>query len=197
MTTTIHVSRTFHVDPVKNPQVLDELRLLAARGFEVLGPLDLTPVADVESSVLASQRRRRERFAEVIAELRDAHGLKVVEVARLIGATEWAVYSWLKAESAIARQVRAPKESSIKEAESLLARARKLPKGSTVLRDEARGVRTELKRRGRRPLLLDDQKLAIGVMAEAGSSLRVIAKAFSVSVATVSRVIAELGGRKP
>lgn len=145
MTTTVHVSRTFRVDTDKNPEVLEELRLLAARGFEVLGPIDLTPVsAPVEPE--PEPEPSRPEVAEIIEQICRLAHLKGADVAALIGVTKESVYNWKNGNA------NCP-EKRLESLQHLLERCQSLPEASRRLKDEAAGAKQALKlvsRRARR-----------------------------------------------
>lgn len=190
MTTTVHVSKTFTVNP-NDQQVLEELRLLAARGFEVLGPLDLTPAKAV---AVEPKTHPRNRASEIIHELH-AGGLRLYETAALMGVTSSCVAVW---KSTNARYwPKGASASRVKELEALLKRSRSLPEGSTALHDEAKGASAAQKRlraagRGKGKPLSDEQRLGMAVMKESGSKVTEISKAFGVNRRTVHRVLKDL-----
>lgn len=194
MTTTVHVSRTFSVDP-SNPQVLEELRLLAARGFEVLGPLDLTPVkaVAVEPEPKPEPADPRERVAEILEELKARSNMKGSLVAAMLGVDPSAVYGW----RAGSREI---PPARLDQLEKLLQRSRSLPEGSTTLSDEATGAAAAAKQfllaGKRRPKvavnrLSDDKRLEVAVLREGGATLAEIARKAGVSLSTVHRVLCE------
>jgi hypothetical protein len=186
MTTTVHVSRTFRVDTDKNPEVLEDLRLLAARGFEVFGPLDLTPVS-ASAPPEPEPEPKKNRVVEILAELKERSGLGLESVAVLLGITGPTVWGWK-----VARRPAPPERFA--DLERLLKRSRSLPAGSTSLRDEARGARKQRRlQASQRVSLTEDQRLAIGMMREGGATVKSIAGAFGIGTERVYKVLRELG----
>ena len=184
MTTTVHVSRTFTVNR-NDTQVLEELRLLAARGFAVLGPLDLTPVADV----VVEAEPEKNRVAEICDELSAGRGLGAYKVAALIGVTSSTIYNWTKSRTAIPA-------NRLDQLEQLLKRSRALPAGSTTLYDEASvaiAARRRVAAKPRAKPLSDETRLEIAVLREQGLSIREIKKSLGVGAGAVYRALKDLG----
>lgn len=199
MTTTVHVSRTFKVDTHRNPEVLEELRLLAARGFEVLGPIDLTPVSPPAK---AKPEPLKSRVAEMFNELADVQGLGAYRVGALMGVTAGSVYNWRRGRMKISA-------GRLSQLERLLKRSRGLPAGSTTLFDEAQGAiaaRRRLARpkpepglpRGKRGRPVSDEtRLEIAVMRKQGFSVNEIKKSLGVGTSTVYLALKALGVGRP
>lgn len=190
MQATVLVSRSFVFDPKAQPELLDELRALRERGFDVYGNVDLDgqreePIVGALTKVSSVTR------SPVVAELDElaSLGLSLCDIARLSGTSREQVRRW--------KRGFVPSVRYAAELHQLLARARKLPKGSTRLRDESRGIAAAAARSrkleksdGKQTLsLTDDQILEVAVLRENGETIDSIAARFGVCAGTVSRAI--------
>lgn len=196
MQTTVLVSRKFSFDPATQPELLEELRSLRSRGFDVYGNVDLDGDGDgddrrQDEAVGSLQPVAAVTRSPIVSELDElaSLGLGYTDIARLIGVCVESVRIW--------RDGGLPAARNADEVRSLLKRARKLPKGSTRLRDESRGIKAATERhkqaaksRGETVLALtDDQILEVAMLRESGEKIEAIAEKFGVSAPTVSRVL--------
>jgi hypothetical protein len=162
----------------------------------------LTPVADAAAEPKPKPKprddkaARRARAIEICKELKSRSRLGISAVADLLGLRPVTVWCWIQSKPTSSGKMREPPNAQrLAELERLLARSRSAPEGSTSLRDEARGASRQRARQGSRARgLTADQKLAIGVMRESGSSLNAIAKAFGICARTAKRILDEVGG---
>lgn len=135
MVRTVHVSRVFQVDVDSQPEVVEELRRLAARGFEIFGPLDLSPCGGASPKPEKKpEPTPKPRVHEIIDRICERSELSISSVAALLSVAPETLYNWRKL-------VTKCPEPRLKAIEQLLSRCLALPKGSQTLRDEAEGAK--------------------------------------------------------
>jgi len=189
---TVTVSRSFTFDPAKQPEMVSELRGLAERGFNVLGPVLFDPVPEPAKATgdllpvggVARCSATRAEIASAIEEIKSLSGLSETGVGRLLGVSQPLIYAWRRGDVQMLNR----RWDAI---QALLRRARKLPAGSSRLVDEARGAAVASKRLAKkvsRTFLTDDQKIEIAALHEQGTSVDEIASRFAVSVSRVRQI---------
>jgi hypothetical protein len=189
---TVTVSRSFTFDPAKQPEMVSELRGLAERGFNVLGPVLFDPVPEPAKETgdllpvgsVARCSATRAEIASAIEEIKSLSGLSETGVGRLLGVSQPLIYAWRRGDVQMLNR----RWDAV---QALLRRARKLPAGSSRLVDEARGAAVASKRlakKASRTFLTDDQKIEIAALHEQGTSVDEIAGRFAVSVSRVRQI---------
>ena len=185
MVRTVHVSRVFQVDVESQPEVVEELRRLAARGFEIFGPLDLSPCGAAAKP--EPEPEPVPAAAEIVGQICKRAHLSGAAVAALVGVAPETLYNWRSGST------HCP-EARLQSLQSLLDRCLSLPEASRQLRDEATGAQRAMRLaasrgRGRKcPRISVDQRQEIESLRKQGRSARDIAKAVNVSEASVYRL---------
>jgi predicted transcriptional regulator len=177
MVRTVYVSRVFRVDVESQPEVVEELRRLAARGFDVLGPIDLSPVA----GAAAAEPEPTPRPREVIDELKRL-GLGTSGVAALVGVSAGAISNWKSGRHNC-------DQSRLGCLERLLERAKS--GNLDGLKAEARGARRAVRlasgKRRRIYAVSESQRATMVDLRRRGSSVSQIAEATGLSQSCVRR----------
>jgi predicted transcriptional regulator len=178
MVRTVYVSRVFRVDVESQPEVVEELRRLAARGFDVLGPIDLSPVA---AAAPEPEPEPTPRPREVIDELKRL-GLGTSGVAALVGVSAGAISNWKSGRHNC-------DQSRLGCLERLLERAKS--GNLDGLKAEARGARRAVRlasgKRRRIYAVSESQRATMVDLRSRGSSVSQIAEATGLSQSCVRR----------
>ena len=186
MVRTVHVSRVFQVDVESQPEVVEELRRLAARGFEIFGPLDLSPCG-AAAKPEPEPEPVQSAFAAVFEQICSRSGLKSSEVAALVGVTNQSVCNWRRG------ACKCP-DARMRLLQALLERCLS-SEGGHQLKAEAAGAKQAMKLVRRRQTGGKPKASAkrIASLRKEGRTYSEIAKALGVAPSTVYRHVLAAG----